>query len=74
MATITVDQAKLVMNAFAATFQNNLISKDVVSWKKYDSEMDDRNGLTVVEQVGPRYNVTETTNGCLLYTSPSPRD
>jgi hypothetical protein len=63
MATITVDQAKLVMNAFAATFQNNLISKDVVTWKKYDSEMDDRNGLTVVEQVGPRYNVTETTNG-----------
>jgi hypothetical protein len=30
MATITVDQQKLVMNAFAATFQNNLISKDLV--------------------------------------------
>lgn len=63
MATITVDQAKLVMNAFAANFQNNLISKDVVTWKKYDAEMDDRNGLKVVEQVGPRYAVTETTNG-----------
>lgn len=63
MATVTVDQAKLVMNAFAANFQNNLIAKDVVSWKQYDSEMDDRNGLKVVEQVGPRYAITETTNG-----------
>lgn len=61
--TITVDQSKLVMNAFAAQFQNNLVSKDVVSWKKYDGEMNDRNGLTVVEQVGPRYAVTETTDG-----------
>lgn len=63
MATVTVDQAKLVMNAFAATFQNNLLAKDVVTWKQYDAEMDDRNGLKVVEQVGPRYNVTQTTNG-----------
>ena len=63
MATVTVDQAKLVMNAFAATFQNNLVSKDVVSWKQYDTEMNDRNGLTVVEQIGPRYDITETTDG-----------
>lgn len=63
MATVTVDQAKLVMNAFAATFQNNLITADAVTWKKYDGEMNDRNGLTVVEQVGPRYAVVETTNG-----------
>lgn len=63
MATVTVDQQKLVMNAFAATFQNNLVSKDIVTWKKYDTEMNDRNGLTVVEQVGPRYDVTETTDG-----------
>ncbi len=63
MPTITVDQQKLVMNAFAATFQNNLLAKDVVSWKQYDSEMDDRNGLKVSEQVGPRYNVTRTTSG-----------
>lgn len=63
MATVTVDQAKLVMNAFAATFQNNLLAKDVVTWKQYDAEMDDRNGLKVVEQVGPRYNVYSTTNG-----------
>jgi hypothetical protein len=63
MATVTVTQSKLVMNAFAAHFQNNLIAKDLVSWKQYDSEMDDRNGLQVVEQIGPRYVVTETTDG-----------
>ena len=63
MTTITVDQQKLVMNAFAATFQNNLLAKDVVTWKQYNTEMDDRNGLKVAEQVGPRYVVTQTTNG-----------
>lgn len=63
MATITVDQQKLVLNAFAATFQNNLLATDLVTWKKYDTEMDDRNGLKVSEQVGPRYNVTRTTSG-----------
>lgn len=63
MAVITVDQQKLVMNAFAAVFQNNLLSKDVVSWKQYNEEMSDRNGLKVSEQVGPRYNVTRTTAG-----------
>lgn len=63
MATITVDQQKLVLNAFAATFQNNLLAKDLVTWKKYDTEMDDKNGLKVAEQIGPRYNVTRTTSG-----------
>lgn len=63
MATITVDQQKLVLNAFAATFQNNLVAADLVTWKKYDTELNDRNGLTVSEQVGPRYTVTQTTSG-----------
>lgn len=63
MATNTVDQSKLVLNAFASTFQNNLLAADIVSWKQYDSEMNDRNGLKVSEQVGPRYLVTQTTNG-----------
>lgn len=62
MATVTVDSAKLVLNAFAATFENNLVSADLVTWKKFDSEMNDRNALTVVEQVGPRYAVTHTTS------------
>lgn len=63
MATVTVDQAKLVLNSFAAIFQNNLLSKDLVTWKKFDGEMNDRNGLTVVEQVTPDYTTTFTTNG-----------
>ena len=63
MATVTVTQQKLVMNTFATIFQNNLIAADVVSWKQHDAEMDDRNGLQVIEQVGPRYTVTETTDG-----------
>lgn len=62
MATVTVDQAKLVLNSFAAIFQNNLISKDLVTWRKFDGEMNDRNGLTVVEQVVPDYTTTFTTN------------
>lgn len=63
MPTITVDQAKLVLNTFAATFQNNLVAKDLVSWNKYDTEMNDRNALRVSEQVGPRYAITQTTSG-----------
>lgn len=63
MATITVDQQKLVLNAFSVQLQNNLVAADLVTWKKYDTEMDDRNGLNVSEQVGPRYVVTQTTNG-----------
>lgn len=66
---IQVDQAKLVMNAFAAIFQNNLVSADTVEWKQYNGEMNDRNGLTVVEQVGPRYQVTQTVAGVQDLTS-----
>lgn len=61
MATVTVDQAKLVLNSFAAIFQNNLVSKDLVTWRKFDGEMNDRNGLNVVEQVTPDYTTTFTT-------------
>ena len=60
---VQVDQAKLVLNSFAAIFQNNLISKDLVTWKRYNDEMSDRNGLLVVEQVGPRYVTSRTTSG-----------
>lgn len=62
MSTVTVDQAKLVLNAFAAIFQSNLITADLCTWKKFDGEMNDRNGLTVVEQVVPDYTTT-FTNG-----------
>jgi len=60
---VVVDQAKLVLNTFAAIFQNNLVSKDLVTWRKFDGEMQDTNGLEVVEQVGPQYNITRTTSG-----------
>ncbi len=62
VGTVTADSAKLVLNTFAAIFQNNLISKDVVTWKKFDGEMQDTNALTVVEQVGPRYTVTRNSS------------
>lgn len=62
MATVTVDQGKLVLNSFAAIFQQNLISKDLVTWNKFSGEMNDRNGLTVVEQVTPDYTTTFTTD------------
>jgi hypothetical protein len=58
MPAITVDQQRLVLNSFAAIFQNNLVSKDLVTWRKFDGEMNDRNGLTVVEQVTPDYTTT----------------
>lgn len=61
--TVVVDQSRLVMNAFAAIFQNNLITADLVTWKKFDGEYNPRNRLQVDEQVGPRYAITETTDG-----------
>ena len=67
---VTVDQAKLVLNSFAAIFQNNLTSAELVSWRKFDSEMNDRNKLTVVEQVVPRYVVTNTVAGVQDLTTP----
>lgn len=60
---VVVDQAKLVLNTFAAIFQNNLASADLVSWKQYDGEFEDRNRLQISEQVGPRFAVTQTANG-----------
>ena len=42
MATVTVAQQKLVMNAFAAVLQSELVSAEAVTWKEHDGEMDDR--------------------------------
>lgn len=63
MGTVTAEQQKLVLNAFAMVLQNNLVSAECVTWNEYDGEMDDRNGLQILEQVTPRYNITRTTNG-----------
>jgi P22 coat protein - gene protein 5 len=65
----TVDQSKLVLNTFSAIFQNNLVCADVATWKQNDSELNDRNRLTYSEQVGPRFNVTETVDGVADLTS-----
>jgi hypothetical protein len=71
---ITVDQAKLVLNSFAAIFQNNLTAAELVSWRKFDNEMNDRNALTVVEQVVPRYVVTRNVSGVNDLTSSGVQD
>jgi hypothetical protein len=63
MGTVTAEQQKLVLNSFAMVLQNNLVSGEAVTWNEYDGEMDDRNGLQVLEQITPRYNVTRTENG-----------
>lgn len=63
MGAVTTEQQKLVLNSFAMVLQNNLVSRDAVSWNEYDGEMDDRNGMQVLEQITPRYNVTRTENG-----------
>lgn len=63
MGTVTSDQQKLVLNAFSMLLQNNLVTADAVTWNEMDGEMDDLNGLQVIEQTRPRYNVTRTTNG-----------
>jgi hypothetical protein len=63
MGAVTAEQQKLVLNAFALVLQNNLVTADAVTWDEYDGEMDDRNGLQVLEQTTPRYNVTRTEGG-----------
>ena len=63
MGAVTAEQQKLVLNSFAMVLQNNLVTANAVSWNEHDGEMDDRNGLQVLEQITPRYNITRTENG-----------
>lgn len=63
MGAVTAEQQKLVLNSFALALQNNLVTRDAVTWNEMDGEMDDRNGLQVLEQITPRYNITRTENG-----------
>jgi hypothetical protein len=61
--TFSVKQNELVLNTFVGMLQNSLQTADAVSWKKHDGEYDDLNGLAVIEQIDPSYNVIETTDG-----------
>ncbi len=61
MSVVTSDQSKLVLNAFAAGFENNLVSRQFCEWNTYDREFDPRNRLDVSEQVDPEYVVRRTT-------------
>lgn len=63
MPVIVADQAKLVLNTFAFALENSLVTKDAVTFKEMDGEMEDTNNLKVVEQITPRYRVTRTENG-----------
>jgi hypothetical protein len=63
MGAVTTEQQKLVLNSFAMVLQNNLVTSEAVSWNEYNGEMDDRNGLQVLEQTTPRYTITRTENG-----------
>ncbi len=72
--TITVQQDKLVLNTFAAHLQNNLIAGDLVTWRKNQGEFNDRNALTIVEQVPPRYVVTRTSSGVNDLTATGTQD
>lgn len=63
MGAVTVEQQKLVLNSFAMVLQNNLVTADAVTWDDMDGEMSDTNGLQVLEQVAPRYNITRTEQG-----------
>jgi len=61
--TFTVRQNAIVLNTFIAAMANNIVTADAVEWKKHDGEFDDRNGLQVIEQVDPSYDVVETVDG-----------
>lgn len=63
MSVVTSEQARKVLNVFAVLLENNLVTKDAVTWKLRDDEFADTNRLEYVEQRGPRYNTTETVGG-----------
>jgi hypothetical protein len=58
--TITVPQSRLILKAIMSTLRNNLVSSDLIEWEMHSTEMNDRNGFVVSEQVGPDYVITET--------------
>lgn len=63
MSVVTSEQARKVLNVFAVLLENNLVTREAVTWKLRDDEFADTNRLEYVEQRGPRYNTTETVGG-----------
>lgn len=59
--TITVPQSRLILKTIMSTLRNNLASSEIIDWETHSTEMNDRNGFVVSEQVGPEYVITETT-------------
>ncbi len=45
-----------------------------MTWRKHQGELNDRNGLTVVEQRAPRYTVTQTDDDVVDLTSTGTQD
>lgn len=58
---ITVPQARLILKSVMAGLRNNLGSSNLIDWETHSTEMNDRNGFVVSEQVGPEYVITETS-------------
>ena len=69
MTGITVDQSKLILNAFNARLQNKMQFAECVTFNELDGEMNDLNSLTVADQVVPRYTASRTVNGVKDLTS-----
>lgn len=67
--TITVPQSRLILKTIMSTLRNNLVSSDIIEWETHSTEMNDRNGFIVSEQVGPDYVITETTGAVANLTS-----
>jgi hypothetical protein len=67
--TITVPQSRLILRTIMATLRNNLAASQMIEWEMHSTEMNDRNGFVVSEQVGPDYVITETNGAVADLTS-----
>jgi len=66
---ITVPQSRLILRTVMAALRNNLAASNMIDWEVHSTEMNDRNGFVVSEQVGPEYVITETTGAVTNLTS-----
>ena len=67
--TITVPQSRLILKTIMSTLRNNLVASDIIEWEMHSTEMNDRNGFVVSEQVGPDFVITETDGAVADLTS-----